>query len=88
MAATVQETEARWAKATVYAAHLFAAGVHSSSVSLIEWERWRDLGKAIGFNTPSDTTVSVIAAILSAFEAARARMERESGTQAVDLSNL
>ena len=92
MAATVQETEARFEKAATFAAHLFAAGVSSVLVPMIDQAQWQKLALPLGINPPNpknpEPTVATICAILRKFEAARARMERESGTQAVDLSNL
>lgn len=92
MAITAREAEARFEKAATFAAYLFAAGVSSALVPMIPAGHWEKLAFALSVNPPNprdpEPTVKVICAILRKFEAARSRMEKESGAQVVDLSNL
>ncbi len=74
-----KEIEARWRKASRLAAYLHNRDIKACQAHKMGAVEWMSLGRIVGVNTPSETTIAVVQQILADLEAAEARRHAEAG---------
>ncbi len=79
--ATEFEITARWKKATVLAAHLYANGITSQEIDRLSVSDWGGVATGLGQNKPSVQTIQVVREVLGIIESAVAQKIAEQAAK-------